>query len=67
MNFILQPWHLLLASLASWVHHERQKVIEFYQVQLKAELDTRGRSDCSCPMSIDGCWQLKASPSVVRH
>lgn len=32
MNFILQPWQLLLAVLASWVHHEQQKVVEFYQL-----------------------------------
>ena len=31
MSYILQPWQLLLMILASWVHREQQKVIEFYQ------------------------------------
>ena len=36
MSFILQPWQLFFMVLASWVHHEQQKIIEFYQAELKA-------------------------------
>ena len=36
MNFILQPWQLLFMVFASWVHREQQKIIEFYQAELKA-------------------------------
>ncbi len=28
-NFIMQPWHLLLAILAGAVHEEQQEVIEY--------------------------------------
>ena len=35
MNFILQPWQLFFMVLASWVHHEQQKIIEFYQANSK--------------------------------
>ena len=29
MEFILQPWHLLLTILAGWVNHQQQAVIEY--------------------------------------
>ena len=36
MSCILQPWQLLLMILASWVHREQQKVIEFYRTEVEA-------------------------------
>ena len=41
MSFILQPWQLLFMVLASWVHREQQKIIEFYQAQLDAMMKTQ--------------------------
>jgi hypothetical protein len=32
-NFIMQPWHLLLAILAGAVHDEQQKVIEYLRTE----------------------------------
>jgi hypothetical protein len=29
MNFILQPWQLLLAILAGWINREQQDTIDF--------------------------------------
>jgi putative transposase len=43
MSFILQPWQLFLMVLASWVHREQQKIIEFYQAELKAVMDAQGK------------------------
>ena len=43
MSFILQPWQLFFMVLASWVHHEQQKIIEFYQAELKAVMDAQGK------------------------
>jgi transposase len=43
MISILQPWQLLLTVLASWLQHEQQKVIEFYQVELKALMEAQGK------------------------
>ena len=36
MSFLLQPWQLFFMVLASWVHRDQQKIIEFYQTQLDA-------------------------------
>ena len=43
MNFILQAWQLFLMVLASWVNREQQKIIEFYQAELKAVMDAQGK------------------------
>ena len=43
MSFILQPWQLFCMVLASWVHREQQKIIEFYQAELKAVMDAQGK------------------------
>jgi transposase InsO family protein len=43
MSFILQPWQLFFMILASWVHREQQKIIEFYQAELKALMDAQGK------------------------
>ena len=43
MNFILQPWQLLVVALASWVHHEQQKIIQFYQAEIKALMEAQGK------------------------
>ena len=33
MNFILQPWQLLLLILASWINEEQQRVIEYLRTE----------------------------------
>ena len=33
MNFILQPWQLLLLILAPWINEEQQRVIEFLHTE----------------------------------
>ena len=43
MSFILQPWQLFFMILASWVHREQQKIIEFYQAQLRALMEAQGK------------------------
>ena len=43
MSFILQPWQLFFMILGSWVHSEQQKIIEFYQAELKAVMDAQGK------------------------
>jgi transposase InsO family protein len=43
MNFILQPWQLFFMILASWVHGEQQKVIDFYRLQVEALLESQGK------------------------
>ena len=43
MSFLLQPWQLFFMVLASWVHREQQKIIEFYQTQLDAMMKAQGK------------------------
>ena len=39
MHFFLHPWQLLIAVLAGWVHHEQQKIIQFYQAEVNAMME----------------------------
>jgi transposase InsO family protein len=43
VNFILQPWQFFFMILASWVHHEQQKINEFYQAELEAVMKAQGK------------------------
>ena len=43
MSFILQPWELLFAILASWVNHRQQQIIEFQQVEIETLLASHGK------------------------
>ncbi len=33
MKFVLQPWHLLLIILASWINRQQQEVIEYLRTE----------------------------------
>ena len=66
MSYILQPWQLLVVVFASWVHHEQQKVIEFYQAQLDAMMRTimvRNRSSMNLRRKTywPGCIAMTAT------
>jgi putative transposase len=43
MSFILQPWQFFLIVLASWIHREQQKTLEFYQAELEAVMKAQGK------------------------
>lgn len=43
MNYILQPWQFYVVCLAGWINREQQKIIQFYQAELKAVMDTQGK------------------------
>lgn len=43
MNFILQPWQLLVMILAGWINSEQQKIIDFYRAQLDAVMQAQGK------------------------
>lgn len=40
-NFIMQPWHLLLAILVGAVHDEQQQVIEYLRAEHQIILEQR--------------------------
>ena len=33
MNFVLQPWHLMVVFLASWINRQQQEVIEYLRTE----------------------------------
>jgi putative transposase len=45
MNFVLQPWQLLIAILAGWSNRQQQEIIEYLRTEnqiLKEKLGKRG-------------------------
>src|SRR4051794_4115208 len=44
MNFVLQPWHLLLMILAGWVNREQQQVIEYLRTENQVLREKLGKS-----------------------
>ena len=43
MSFILQPWHILLASICGLVNQRQQQIIEFQNAQIEALLKKLGK------------------------
>ena len=43
MPFLLQPWHILLASLCGMVNERQQQIIEFQNAQIEALLKKPGK------------------------
>src|SRR6266508_1875840 len=43
MNFVLQPWQLLVALLAGWVNHEQQAAIEFLRTEVEVLKEKLGK------------------------
>ena len=43
MNFVLQPWQLLVFILAGWVQRQQQQIIEFQNEQIKVLLERQGK------------------------
>ncbi len=43
MNFVLQPWQLLLVALAGWVNRKQQAVIDFQGTQIQVLMEKLGK------------------------
>jgi len=43
MQFMLQPYHILLATLIGWANERQHKIIEFQNDQIKALLKKLGK------------------------
>ena len=43
MNFILQPWQLLLIVLASWVNRQQQEMIEYLHTENRVLIEKFGK------------------------
>ena len=43
MNFVLQPWQLLLAILAGWINRQQQAVIDFQRIEIQILWERLGK------------------------
>ena len=43
MSFILQPWQFFVVILVGLVNREQRKIIEFYQKQVEALMESQGK------------------------
>ena len=43
MSFLLQPWHILLATICGLVNQRQQQIIEFQNARIEALLKKLGR------------------------
>src|ERR1017187_4712816 len=43
MNFVLQPWQLLLAILAGWINRQQQEVIEYLRTENQILKEKHGK------------------------
>ncbi|MEZ6049641.1 MAG: integrase core domain-containing protein [Planctomycetaceae bacterium] len=43
MNFLTQPWHLLVISLASWLNREQQQVIDYLKTENRVLRERLGK------------------------
>jgi len=43
MNFILQPWQLLLLILAGWINRQHQAIIEFQRIEIEVLKEKLGK------------------------
>ena len=43
MNFILQPWQLLLVVFCGWVNQRQTEIVEFQNAQITALLQKLGK------------------------
>ena len=43
MNFVLQPWQLLLLILAGWINRQQQEIIEYLRTENQALQEAHGK------------------------
>ena len=43
MNFVLQPWQLLLVIVASWINQQQQQVIDYLLSEIQVLKETHGK------------------------
>ena len=43
MNFVIQPWQLLLVILAGWINRQQQEVIEYLRTENQILKESHGK------------------------
>ena len=44
MSFVLQPWQLLLMTLAGWVNQQEQQIIDFQRTEIQILKEKLGKN-----------------------
>ena len=57
MQFILQPWQLLLCILAGWMQREQQAVIEYLRTENQVLREHVRRNVWCSPTISGGSWR----------
>lgn len=53
MNFLLQPWQLLLVILAGWISRQQQEVVEYLRTENQVLKRTARSTSGSMTISSD--------------
>ncbi|MGZ0175214.1 MAG: hypothetical protein ACKVHE_37460 [Planctomycetales bacterium] len=59
MSFLLQPWHILLVTVAVLVNQRQQQIIEFQNAQIEALLKKLGKK-CLLRMALPAILERSA-------
>jgi hypothetical protein len=51
MNFVLQPWQLLVVVLTGWINRQQQAVIDFLLAEAQVLKETHGKRRIRLSMS----------------
>jgi putative transposase len=63
MNFILQPWQLLLVTLAGWINRQQQEVLEYLRTENQILMESHPRK--RIPLTDDQRRRLAAKGKAL--
>ncbi len=66
MNFVLQPWQLLLAILAGWSNRQQQQIIEYLRTENQVLKEKLGKRRFFSATISGGGWPSRGKSSAVR-
>ncbi|MFT5328401.1 MAG: hypothetical protein ACI8P0_006314 [Planctomycetaceae bacterium] len=70
MQFMLQPYHILLAALIGWANERQQRIIEFQSDQIEAKLKMPCKKRLlHCQFPLERSCSLKCSrhPNMITR
>jgi len=66
MNFVLQPWQLLLLILAGWINRKQQNVIDYLKTENEVpEKNSAKNGFCSAMINV-GVWPSRGKSLVAK-
>jgi hypothetical protein len=64
MNFVLQPWQLLLVILAGWINRQQQEVLEYLRTENQVLKESHGKK--RIPLTDNQRRRLAAKGTLVK-